>query len=220
MRSSSSPRLSSSTTWEEGTGSAGRNPIGVTFVAGAGQEAKLLSAAYAFEQATTVRLAPSWTNPSMFRCVPGSTFFSPHHCHPGDLLGTVPLGPDSFVAAGGLGAVVPATLSLVLGAAPAFGAFTPGVAKTYTASTTATVISTAGEATLTVADPTGTGKLDNGAFSLASPLDGLGVVKTWTGPVSNDVVTVTFSQAIGATEPLRTGAYAKTLTYTLSTTTP
>jgi Asp-tRNA(Asn)/Glu-tRNA(Gln) amidotransferase A subunit family amidase len=203
-----------------GAGGAGRNPIGVTFVAGAGQEAKLLSAAYAFEQATNVRLAPSWTNPSMFRCVPGSTFFSPHHCHPGDLLGTVPFGPDSFVAAGDVGAVVPATLSLVLGAAPAFGAFTPGVAKTYTASTTATVVSTAGDATLTVADPTGTGKLVNGAFSLASPLGGLGVVKTWSTPVSNDVVTVTFSQAISATEPLRTGAYAKTLTYTLSTTTP
>jgi Asp-tRNA(Asn)/Glu-tRNA(Gln) amidotransferase A subunit family amidase len=203
-----------------GTAGNGRNPIGVTFVAGAGQEAKLLSAAYAFEQATDVRLAPSWTNPSMFRCVPGSTFFSPHHCHPGDLLGTVPFGPDTFVAAGGLGAVVPATLSLVLGAAPAFGAFTPGVAKTYTASTTATVISTAGDAVLTVADPAGTGKLVNGAFALASPLGGLGVVKTWSAPVSNDVVTVSFTQPISATEPLRTGSYAKTLTYTLSTTTP
>jgi amidase len=69
-----------------GTGNAGRNPIGVTFVGGAFGEAKLLAAGYAFEQATNVRLAPSFTNPSMFRCVPGSDFFSPHHCHPGDLL--------------------------------------------------------------------------------------------------------------------------------------
>ena len=68
-----------------GTGNAGRNPIGVTFVAGAFDEAALLAAGYAYEQATNVRLAPSWTNPSMWRCVPGSTFHSPHHCHPGDL---------------------------------------------------------------------------------------------------------------------------------------
>jgi len=68
-----------------GTGSAGRNPIGVTFVGGAFTKDKLLAAGYAYEQATNVRLAPSWTNPSMWRCVPGSTFFSPHHCHPGDL---------------------------------------------------------------------------------------------------------------------------------------
>ena len=34
-----------------------------------------------------------------------------------------------------------------------FGAFTPGVAKEYTASTTANVISTAGDAALSVADP-------------------------------------------------------------------
>jgi len=69
-----------------GTGNAGRNPIGVTFVGGAFSEAALLAAGYAFEQATNVRLAPSFTNPSMWRCVPGSEFFSPHHCHPGDLL--------------------------------------------------------------------------------------------------------------------------------------
>ena len=43
---------------------------------------------------------------------------------------------------------------------------------------------------------------------------------TWTAPVSNDPVTLTFRQHIGATQPLRTGAYSKTLTFTLSTTTP
>ena len=37
-------------------------------------------------------------------------------------------------------------------------------------------------------------------------------------PVSNDAVTVTFKQAIGANDALRTGTYAKTLTFTLSTT--
>jgi hypothetical protein len=121
-----------------------------------------------------------------------------------------------------VGGTVPATLSLTLGAPATFGAFTPGVAKTYSASTTATVISTAGDATLSVADPSSSnpGRLVNGSFALASPLGGLGVVKTWSGPVSNEKVTVPFTQAISATEPLRTGTYSKTLTFTLSTTNP
>jgi Asp-tRNA(Asn)/Glu-tRNA(Gln) amidotransferase A subunit family amidase len=67
-----------------GTGRTGRNPIGVTFVGGAFDEAEILAAGYAVEQEMDVRLAPSFTNPSMWRCVPGSDFFSPHHCHPGD----------------------------------------------------------------------------------------------------------------------------------------
>ena len=33
-------------------------------------------------------------------------------------------------------------------------------------------------------------------------------------------MTVPFTQAIGATDALRTGTYSKTLTFTLSTTTP
>ena len=40
------------------------------------------------------------------------------------------------------------------------------------------------------------------------------------GPASNDVSTITFKQAIAATDALRTGTYSKTLTFTLSTTTP
>jgi autotransporter-associated beta strand protein len=121
-----------------------------------------------------------------------------------------------------VGGTVPATLALTLGAPASFGPFTPGVAKEYTASTQATVLSTAGDATLTVADPdpVNPGKLVNGTFALPQPLQGLGVVKTWNGPTSNEVVPVTFKQAIGATDALRTGTYAKTLTYTLSTTNP
>jgi hypothetical protein len=42
----------------------------------------------------------------------------------------------------------------------------------------------------------------------------------WFAPVSNDAVTLWFSQHIGSTDPLRTGAYGKTLTFTLSTTNP
>ena len=47
-------------------------------------------------------------------------------------------------ATGTLGGSVPATLALTLGPAATFGAFTPGVARTYDASMTATVITTAG----------------------------------------------------------------------------
>jgi predicted deacylase len=126
-----------------------------------------------------------------------------------------------------VGGNVPATLSLTLGTPATFGAFTPGVAKDYTASTTATVISTAGDATMTVGDPgtTAPGRLVNGTFALASPLLVAGTplpstVKTYAAPVSNDNVTIDFKQSIAANEPLRTGTYAKTLTFTLSTTNP
>jgi hypothetical protein len=144
---------------------------------------------------------------------------------------TIPVvgGPSVFAAATGtgyaeapVGGSVPATLSLTLGAPASFGTFTPGRAGEYTATTNATVISSAGDATLSVADPSTdrTGYLVNGAFALPQPLQGLGVVKTYAGPVSNDVVPVTFKQSIAATDALRTGAYSKTLTFTLSTTTP
>jgi aminopeptidase N len=130
---------------------------------------------------------------------------------------------------------VPATLALTLGAPVSFGIFTPGVEKTYTASTTATVISSAGDATLSVVDPSATapGKLVNGAFSLAQALEAKGAagtflalsnspltLKTYAAPISNDQVTVAFQQKLASTDPLRTGNYSKTLTYTLSTTNP
>jgi amidase len=117
-----------------------------------------------------------------------------------------------------VGGMVPATLSLSLGAAASFGAFTPGIAKDYTASTTASVISTAGDAALNVSPAPA--YLANGTFALPSPLEVSFSKATWTAPVSNDPVTIAFKQHIGATDALRTGAYSKTLTFTLSTTTP
>src|SRR3954447_4789957 len=57
---------------------------------------------------------------------------------------------------GGVGGSVPATLSLTLGAPASFGPFTPGVGKDYSAQTSANVISTAGDAALSVADPSST----------------------------------------------------------------
>ena len=38
--------------------------------------------------------------------------------------------------------------------------------------------------------------------------------------MSNDTVTIGFKQLIKANDPLRTGSYTKTLTFTLSTTNP
>src|SRR3954453_8121847 len=137
---------------------------------------------------------------------------------------------------GNVGGSVPATLSLTLGTPAAFGPLTAGIAKDYTAQTTATVISTAGDATLTVADPssTATGHLVNGTFSLPSalqanaggPFADVGgsaaptLLKSWIAPTSNEAVTIAFSQHVGANDALRTGAYSKTLTFTLSTTAP
>jgi uncharacterized protein (TIGR03118 family) len=141
----------------------------------------------------------------------------------------------------GVTANVPAQLGLSLGSPASFGAFTPGVAKDYTANTTANVVSTAGDGALSVSDAStnAPGHLVNGAFSLpqavqaqATSAGGTGsanfapvsgnptTLLTYTGPVSNDVVTMSFKQSIGAGDALRTGSYSKTLTFTLSTTNP
>ncbi len=120
--------------------------------------------------------------------------------------------------AGTVGGTVPATLSLTLGAPASFGTFMPNVDRTYEATTTANVISTAGDAALSVSPQPA--YLANGAFTLSEPLQVAFSKAAWTGPVSSDPVTVTFRQHIGATQPLRTGNYSKTLTFTLSTTNP
>ena len=128
------------------------------------------------------------------------------------------LAPEIIVARDlPVGGTVPATLALTLGAPATFGAFVPGVENDYTATSTANVISTAGDAALTVSDP---GHLMNGAFSLAEPLRVSFSKSAWTAPVSNDNVDITFKQLIKRTDPLRTGSYSKTLTFTLSTTNP
>ena len=126
-----------------------------------------------------------------------------------------------------VGGTVPPTLDLALGAGGSFSAFTPGVQRTYTTSVAVEVLSTAGDAALTLADPSTTapGHLVNGRYALTQPLLAGGaplpsVVRTWTAPTSHSPVQVDLAQAVGANEPLRTGTYTKTLTFTLSTTTP
>ena len=113
---------------------------------------------------------------------------------------------------------MPATLSLTLGTRRELRRVPPGVARDYTASTTANVISTAGDATLTPLRP---GPPDQRCvLARRSRCRSRCSKSTWNAPVSNDPVTIGFKQSIGANDALRTGAYSKTLTFTLSTTTP
>ncbi len=137
-------------------------------------------------------------------------------------------------------ATVPKTLGLTLGAPATFGAFTPGVANTYAAGTTANVISTMPDAALSIMDPssvspgflvnTGT-PLPQGmrarATNTANPNTAFANISgspltllTYSGPISNDAVAIQFQQPIAANDPLKAGSYSKTLTFTLSTTQP
>ncbi|HWK27017.1 MAG TPA: hypothetical protein VNS09_10655, partial [Solirubrobacter sp.] len=133
-------------------------------------------------------------------------------------------------------ATVPTVLRLALDAPTTFGSFAPGVTNDYTATTTAHVTATTGDAALTVADHSSVspGHLVNGTSVLARPLEisaggafspvgGTAspvVLKSWNGPTSVEAVPVTVKQAVAAADPLRAGTYGKTLTFTLSTTTP
>ena len=149
--------------------------------------------------------------------------------------GRIATRTDQVTADGGVTGLVPAQLGLVLGAPATFAPFVAGVAKDYTATTTATVTSTAGDAALTVVDASAVapGHVVNGTFALAQALQinanggAFGAVSgtplgllSYAGPVSGDDVTIGLKQSVGAKDALRTGAYAKTLTFTLSTTTP
>jgi hypothetical protein len=132
-------------------------------------------------------------------------------------LGTPGVPPTSVSVDADVAGTVPATLALSIAGPVSFGAFTPGVAKDYTAQANATVTSSAGNAALTVSDP---GHLMNGDYALPQPLRVEIAPAAWTGPVANDPVTLTFKQAIGASDSLRTGSYGKTLTFTLASTSP
>ena len=142
---------------------------------------------------------------------------------------------------GNVGGSVPSMLSLTLGGTPSFGVFVPAVNRTYDTAGAATVVSTAGDAALSVsdADTVNPGKLVNGTFALASAVtvratnaaqtggsySAVGAAPTtllsYAAPtLGADPVTLSFRQAIGATDQLRAGNYSKTLTFTLSTTTP
>ncbi|MDA0159468.1 sugar phosphate isomerase/epimerase [Solirubrobacter ginsenosidimutans] len=162
-----------------------------------------------------------------------------------DAMEVVPLaGTSTGDAISTVGGNVPSMLALSLPSQPgSFGTFAPTVAKSYETAVAASVVSTAGDATLSVSDPAtvAPGHLVNGAFSLPSPLNARAInasnptqayaplaevtgtplnLLSYTGPVNGDLVTIGFRQAIGAADVLRSGNYAKTLTFTLSTTAP
>jgi hypothetical protein len=97
----------------------------------------------------------------------------------------------------------PAALSLTLGPAASFGTFTPGIDRTYTASTT---LSATPGSHLEVSMP---GQLVSETARLEQPVQ-----------VAVSASAVTFTQTISADEVLRTGTYSGTATFTLSTPTP
>ena len=169
------------------------DPISIQFVGRAFDDAKMLGFGHALEQQLggAGHLAPA-TAPKLAFAVdtPGPT----------------------------IGGTVPATLNLTLGAPATFGAFTPGVDQEYTATTTAGVISTAGDATLTVSEPRPPGQRAVQPGRAAAGRDvspRRGPARCRTTPSRSRS-----SSSSSATDPLRTGSYSKTLTFTLCTTNP
>jgi cytochrome c len=154
------------------------------------------------------------------------------------------VGPTALETSqpGDVTATVPSVLSLSISQNASLGAVTPGIAKDYSTSVTGLVTSTSGSAALTVSDPssTATGRLVNGTYALAQPLQvqasdptrpagAFGPVGGSANPltiltldsaVSADPITIGIKQSVGASELLRAGSYSKTLTFTLTSTTP
>ena len=134
------------------------------------------------------------------------------------------------------------TLALRLNGAATFATMYPGVAAGLPGDVGAAITSTGANATLSVADPSNvaTGHLVNGTYALQNPLQVRATnaaqltsafapvtgsanpltILTYPQEIANDAVAITFKQTISATEGLRAGEYAKTVTFTLSTTQP
>ena len=103
------------------------------------------------------------------------------------------------------GGNVPATLNLNLGTPTAFTAFVPGLARDYSSTLTAQILSTAGDAKLTVADASDTnvGTMVNGTYALAQPVQvgGQKVVVPETGPSTLDPAAPAFKPLTGMSAP-------------------
>ena len=143
-----------------------------------------------------------------------------------------------------VGGNVASVLQLSVSPAGSFGTFVPGLAQAYTTALSASALATTADATLSVTDPSSTapGHLVNGSWSLPSVLGARALalgdststpyaslpetagtplaLKSWSSPIATTPLTIGFRQAIGASDVLRAGTYSKTLTFTLSTTTP
>jgi sugar phosphate isomerase/epimerase len=153
------------------------------------------------------------------------------------------IGKSTNQAIANLSGDVSSSLQLsVTNSGGSFGSFLPGVARDYVTQLAADVTTTTGDAALTVSDPStnNPGRLVNGSTALASPVAiravGLGdtplpaytslpttntplVLRSWSAPATA-ALTLDLRQSIGAADTLRAGTYRKTLTFTLSTTTP
>ena len=135
-----------------------------------------------------------------------------------------------------VGGTVPATLAPHARRAGQLRRFTPGVAKKYVGATDATVVSTAGDATLTVVDTSANPPAIWSTGRSRSPQPpqaqaqhqrvrrdqrrAADAARRMPRQCPTTSVPIGFKQAIGANDALRTGTYAKTLTFTLSTTNP
>ena len=141
-----------------------------------------------------------------------------------------------------VGGTVASQLSLDLTGPVSFGAFVPGVARDYAASLIADITTTTPDATLSLVENStnAAGHLVNGTRALQQPLKIRAATAanpnpaytplsetgastnlvSWTEPVTASRVTLGFQQSIGASETLLRGTYAKTLTFTLSSTQP
>ena len=90
-----------------------RRPLALSFTGTAGDDAKLLGFAYAYEREAQIRRPPSEINPQTWHCVaPSAT--SRARCGPGEL---APAEAPPVQVETPVGGTVPATLSLTLGAA-------------------------------------------------------------------------------------------------------
>jgi sugar phosphate isomerase/epimerase len=143
-----------------------------------------------------------------------------------------------------VGGDVPSVLQLSVSPSTSFGTFVPNLTQAYTTALSATALATTGNAELAVSDASTTapGHLVNGAFSLPSALGARALalgdptstpytslsetaatpvtLKSWSSPIAATALTVGLRQQIAASDVLRAGTYSKTLTFTLSTTTP
>jgi plastocyanin len=131
---------------------------------------------------------------------------------------------------------VPLAMGIEIGGPVSFGAFQPGVTQVYEAGTTLTATSSTPASALSAHDASSvaTGHLVNGSAALPQPLQvGAGgpfaplggssspiLLRSWTTPLAKEQVQVQFRQPIAETDRLLAGDYGKTVTFTLSATTP
>jgi hypothetical protein len=135
-------------------------------------------------------------------------------------------------------AIAPSVLGLMVNPLT-FSPFVAGMTQSYTATTTASVSSSWPNATLSVYDTdpvNGTnGRLMNGtsiiprdmdvmnaagAFSAIGNPSSPDTIATFAAPVASQSTTITMRQNINSSDVLVAGEYAKTLTFSLSTSTP